>query len=79
MDTLYNIKQPIISFENSLPLIFRYRIIPGHFTQVVWRKSEKIGVGIATDGRGTLFAVANYFPAGNFMNQFKENVRPPKN
>uniref|UniRef100_H2YZD9 SCP domain-containing protein n=1 Tax=Ciona savignyi TaxID=51511 RepID=H2YZD9_CIOSA len=50
----------------------------GHFTQVVWKNSTEIGIGVATDGKGTLFAVANYAPAGNFRGQFEENVPKPK-
>jgi len=50
----------------------------GHFTQVVWEESKEIGVGVAADGKGTIFAVANYFPAGNYRGQFPKNVKPLK-
>ncbi|KAI1882369.1 hypothetical protein AGOR_G00249970 [Albula goreensis] len=47
----------------------------GHFTQVVWKSSKEVGVGLATDGN-TVFVVGQYSPAGNITNPgyFKENV-----
>ncbi|KAJ8286470.1 hypothetical protein GJAV_G00039590 [Gymnothorax javanicus] len=50
----------------------------GHFTQVVWKSSEEVGVGLATDGN-TVFVVGQYSPAGNITNQgyFESNVLPP--
>nr|XP_039264930.1 uncharacterized protein LOC120340675 [Styela clava] len=47
----------------------------GHFTQVVWKGTTQVGIGIATGSKGT-FVVANYKPAGNITNPgyFKENV-----
>ncbi|XP_077080449.1 uncharacterized protein LOC143732878 [Siphateles boraxobius] len=49
----------------------------GHFTQVVWKSSTELGVGLATDGK-TVFVVGQYKPAGNITNPgyFKENVHP---
>ncbi|XP_060893396.1 Golgi-associated plant pathogenesis-related protein 1-like isoform X2 [Labrus mixtus] len=47
----------------------------GHFTQVVWKASTELGVGVATDGN-KVFVVGQYRPAGN-MNMsgyFEENV-----
>uniref|UniRef100_A0A336LPQ9 CSON000338 protein n=1 Tax=Culicoides sonorensis TaxID=179676 RepID=A0A336LPQ9_CULSO len=46
----------------------------GHFTQVVWKGSRELGVGIAKNSKGQIFVVANYDPAGNYQGQFKENV-----
>uniref|UniRef100_A0A8C3A906 Im:7150988 n=1 Tax=Cyclopterus lumpus TaxID=8103 RepID=A0A8C3A906_CYCLU len=46
----------------------------GHFTQVVWKDSTELGVGLATDGR-KVFVVGQYRAAGN-MNMagyFEEN------
>ena len=50
----------------------------GHFTQVVWKDSMKMGVAKASspDGRTTV-VVANYHPPGNFVGRFKQNVFPP--
>ncbi len=49
----------------------------GHFTQVVWKDSTKVGVGIAhsaPDGAGfiTTYIVAKYTPQGNFYMRGKE-------
>jgi glioma pathogenesis-related protein 2 len=46
----------------------------GHFTQVVWKETNEVGFGIAKSSNGSFYVVANYYPAGNFMNKFKENV-----
>jgi len=49
----------------------------GHFTQVVWKGSQEVGVGkaVSRDGR-TCIVVANYYPAGNFRDRHAENVFP---
>lgn len=55
----------------------------GHFTQVVWKASTKLGVGVAcnTGGKGGQYVVAQYNPAGNLTGEdnkhFRENVRRP--
>ena len=48
----------------------------GHFTQVVWKASTKVGVGCGVSG-GKLYVVGNYSPAGNFVGHFRENVPAP--
>ena len=50
--------------------------VVGHFTQVVWKGSEQLGIGFATKGR-EIYVVANYYPAGNYIGQYKENVLKP--
>lgn len=49
----------------------------GHFTQVVWKETKELGVGLATDGT-TTFVVGQYLPAGNVSNAgyFQRNVLP---
>ncbi|KAM3867763.1 Golgi-associated plant pathogenesis-related protein 1-like [Diretmus argenteus] len=49
----------------------------GHFTQVVWKDSTELGVGMATDG-STIFVVGQYRPAGNMNGKeyFEKNVLP---
>lgn len=39
----------------------------GHFTQVVWKGSRELGVGMAK-GHDALYVVANYNPPGNNQN-----------
>ncbi|XP_061134609.1 Golgi-associated plant pathogenesis-related protein 1-like isoform X3 [Syngnathus typhle] len=50
----------------------------GHFTQIVWKASTQLGVGMATDGN-KVFVVGQYRPAGNISmsRYFRENVLPP--
>jgi len=50
----------------------------GHFTQVVWKGSKQVGVGIAKSKKNNWYVVANYYPAGNNYNQFRANVLPVK-
>jgi len=38
----------------------------GHFTQVVWKNTERVGFGIAEGSDGMTRVVANYAPGGNF-------------
>lgn len=48
----------------------------GHFTQVIWKSSELLGVGVAKNRHGRIYVVANYSPAGNFVGDYVENVPP---
>ena len=50
----------------------------GHFTQVVWKGSKEVGIGKAFGNDGRVFVVANYYPAGNILGKFKDNVFPKK-
>ncbi|XP_056625908.1 Golgi-associated plant pathogenesis-related protein 1 [Triplophysa dalaica] len=53
-----------------------YQENTGHFTQVVWKSTKEIGVGLATDGR-EFCVVGEYSPSGNITNSgyYEENVR----
>ena len=48
----------------------------GHFTQVIWVGSQEVGVAKASNANGTQFVVARYYPAGNVLGRFPENVQP---
>lgn len=56
----------------------------GHFTQVVWKGSTKVGCG-AAPGPATIngtkydgfYVVCQYAPAGNVQGQFADNVLKP--
>lgn len=50
----------------------------GHFTQVIWKSSENLGVGVAKSTQGSIYVVANYSPAGNFVGHYVENCPPLK-
>lgn len=45
----------------------------GHFTQVVWKNSKRLGVGIAKKGTN-VYVVCNYDPPGNYSGQYTVNV-----
>ena len=47
----------------------------GHFTQVVWAGSCRLGVGVARR-EGKVVVVANYDPPGNYRGRYRENVPP---
>ncbi|CAF1636971.1 unnamed protein product, partial [Adineta ricciae] len=45
-----------------------------HFTQVVWKNSRQFGLGICNVTNGGVLFVANYYPRGNYKDQFAANV-----
>ncbi|VDN12094.1 unnamed protein product, partial [Dibothriocephalus latus] len=50
----------------------------GHFTQVIWKGSEKAGFGVArSKDKKSVYVVGRYFPPGNYQNEYKKNVPPP--
>lgn len=49
----------------------------GHFTQLVWKDSRKLGAGVAFNSDRTKhYVVARYTPSGNYRGQYQENVVP---
>ncbi|MFC6267111.1 CAP family protein [Frigoriflavimonas asaccharolytica] len=41
----------------------------GHYSQMVWRNTTQMGMGIAKCSNGSIIVVANYNPPGNYMGQ----------
>ncbi len=41
----------------------------GHYTQMIWKNTNEMGVGMATCPGGGVIVVANYNPPGNFMGE----------
>ena len=50
----------------------------GHFTQLVWKWSNRVGIGVAMNSSNNVFMVANYYYEGNIDGLFKNNVLPAK-
>ena len=48
----------------------------GHFTQIVWKSTTRVGFGYAVTETGQFYSVFNYYPAGNYKNEFHLNVFP---
>ena len=49
----------------------------GHFSQVVWKGSTKLGIGMAEideNGMKCTYIVGRYKPAGNYGGEYAENV-----
>lgn len=46
----------------------------GHFTQMIWKSSQDLGVGISRTKKGKVLVVCNYSPRGNIAGQFNANV-----
>ena len=42
----------------------------GHYTQMVWKNTKELGVGIAICKDGGIVIVANYYPAGNYIGEY---------
>jgi uncharacterized protein YkwD len=56
---------------------------PSHFTQVVWKGSHQLGCAIAecqhlaeVNFSNARFLVCEYFPQGNIIGDFSDNVQP---
>ena len=45
----------------------------GHFTQIVWKSTKKIGCGFGKKG-SKMYVVCQYYPAGNMLGSFPGNV-----
>lgn len=41
----------------------------GHYTQMVWKDTRKMGMGMAVCANGTVIYVANYDPPGNYIGE----------
>jgi pathogenesis-related protein 1 len=57
--------------------LYKYRKISaanyfktGHYTQMIWKDTREMGVGVAVCPNGSVIVVANYYPAGNVIGQY---------
>jgi hypothetical protein len=50
----------------------------GHFTQVIWKGSTRLGVGLGfSSDKRKVYVVTNYSPPGNMQGSFPQNVASP--
>ncbi|KAG5678130.1 hypothetical protein PVAND_007829 [Polypedilum vanderplanki] len=47
----------------------------GQFSQMVWKSSKELGIGLARTKNGKVIVVASYYPRGNVIGQFLNNVK----
>ena len=52
----------------------KYQKGTGHFTQMIWKETKEIGFGWDTSENNKFYFLAYYYPAGNEIGKFKENV-----
>jgi len=49
----------------------------GHFTQLVWDTTTRLGVGLAKSSTGRNVVVMKYDPPGNYVGQYTKHVHKP--
>ena len=50
----------------------------GHFSQIVWKESKRLGIAYAFARNGCkMYVVAQYGPPGNYGHSYRTNVLPP--
>ena len=47
----------------------KYSYKTGHYTQIIWRDTKYVGVGMAIANDGSEYWVCNYYPIGNYTNE----------
>ena len=76
MQGWYDKELPLYDFSSP-----GFSMATGHFTQVVWASTTKVGCGVALCPAGTIasnmqsvYVVCQYGPPGNYQSKFNENV-----
>jgi pathogenesis-related protein 1 len=70
-DALYASKDwysEIKNYDHSQSAEMGYQMA-GHYTQMVWSKTKKLGIGMATCKNGSIIIVGNYDPPGNYVGE----------
>ncbi len=57
------------NFYNGEPITPEIAKKAGHYTQIIWGKTTKMGCAIAQDKKGYYYVVCEYSPAGNIIGQ----------
>jgi hypothetical protein len=69
--------QENILYDYSNPV---FSITTAHFTALVWKNTQQIGLGISQYPTTKAYVfVMQFYPAGNVIGQFAINVLPPNN
>ena len=45
-------------------------VMIGHYTQMVWKSTTKVGIALARSSEGKEYIVARYSPPGNYIGEF---------
>lgn len=68
MDAVYawysekaDFKNDVLSMDNILTI--------GHYTQIIWKDTREVGMGMAVCEDGGAIVVANYDPSGNYLGE----------
>lgn len=69
VDTWYD---EIVDYDYEYP---GYTSHTANFTQVVWAGSKEFGMGKAIGDDGSCVVVGRYYPPGNIVGDFQENVK----
>lgn len=48
----------------------------GYFTQLIWKSSNQVGFGEAKNEENKWIGIAYYYPPGNMVNEYENNVLP---
>lgn len=66
----YNLKDAALAWlsEKKSFKENKYTYQCGHYTQMIWRNTQKVGAAIVSEN-GKCYVVARYFPPGNYINQ----------
>ena len=48
-----------------------------HFTQMIWKNTKEIGIGFHFDDDKNNCLVVYYYPAGNILGEFSNNIQKP--
>ncbi|EDO34556.1 predicted protein, partial [Nematostella vectensis] len=70
VDTWY---EELIDYDYEYPGFTSHT---GNFSQLVWVGSQEFGMGKAVGEDGSCVVVGRYYPPGNIVGQFQENVKP---
>ena len=42
----------------------------GHYTQMIWAETNKVGIGAYVNSKGNVYVVARYSPSGNYIGKY---------